>query len=262
MLLVSFLQIRYKQCHTRKASVVYIGLKDPVLPVSHNSKQIAEATVSVHQFLSKAHNCKLMWKRGLLNTGDHRTHHCKQVLSLTTGQRLAHLLSVLIHLFRALCHQIMLLAAIHCCAAPAQLVWRLCPRLGVEQLINAPEQLVMSSLADVVRIHDVCHVQVASKVGEYVCWLAALGLVRLDSVNNYPVFLVMTMSILSSFSSFDGVSEERGFQNNHVPVLVVRLMLFFLFSMQATCVCVCDKFSLLSNFAGVYGTVREPTGTL
>ena len=166
MLLVSFLQLSYTQIHARQASVVHIGLKDPVLPMSYNRKQIAEAIVSGHQFLSKTR--KLIWRRGLLGTVDHRAQQRKQVLSRTTGQWLAYLLCVQMDLFHALCHQIMARAVTSCCVAPvAQLVWGLCSRLGVTQLTNAPEQLVMSPLADAVCIHYLYHILVASKVCEY-----------------------------------------------------------------------------------------------
>ena len=96
----------------------------------------------------------------------------------------------------------MVLAVISCCVAPvAQLVWGLLPRLGVTQLTNAPEQLVMSPLVDAVCIHYVYHILVASKVCEYHYWLAALSLLRLDPVNNYPVFLVMAMGHHVRFGS-------------------------------------------------------------
>ena len=232
MLLVSFVQLSYTHFHSRKASAVYIGLKDPVLPVSHNRKQIAEATVSVHQFLNKTR--KLIWRRGLLSTADHRAHQRKQVLSLTTGQWLAYLLCMPIDLLHALCHQIMVLAVISCCVAPvAQLAWGLCPRLGITQLTNAPEQLVMSPLADAVCIHYVYHILVASQVCEYHYWLAALGLLRLDPVNNYPVFLVMAMAIMSDLAHQLPAKHPQQVISDH-GVLVIRRQSWYRFYPSAT----------------------------
>ena len=200
--------------------------------MSHNKKQIAEATVSVHQFLSKTR--KLIWRRGLLSTANHRAHQRKQVLSLTTGQRLSYLLCVPIDLSQALCHQIMVLAVISCCAAPAaQLVRGLCPRLGITQLTNAPEQLVMSPLADAVCVHYVYHILVASRVCEYHYWLAALGLLRLDPVNNYPVFLVMTMAIMSDLAHGLPAKHPQQVNSDH-EVLVTRRQSWYRFYPSAT----------------------------
>ena len=78
----------------------------------------------------------------------------------------------------------------------AQLLWRLCPSLGVEQLTSAPDQLVMAPLADAVCINYVYHMLLAPTVYKHHFLLAAVGINRTDPSSNWYVYPFMTVAII------------------------------------------------------------------
>lgn len=212
LLMINFLHSSYTCYTARSPSTVYLGLKDLPLPVSHQKVSISEATISVHQFLSQTR--KLLFKRGELSTSYQQQPSPKQRISLTTGQWLACLICIPIDLCHALCHQITILAAICCCAMPVlQLLWRLCPSLSVDQLTSAPEQLVMSPLADAVCINYVYHMLLAPAISKHHFVLAALGINRIDPVGNWSVFLFMAVAIITDLCQRFPVQQSK--QDNH-----------------------------------------------
>ena len=196
LLMINFSYCRYTCYTARTPSIVYIGLRDSPLPLTAKTVSISEATVSVHQFLSQTR--KLFLKRGELSTSYQRQPSPTERISFTTGQWLAWLICIPIDLCYALCHHLTILAVIFCCVMPvAQLLWRLCPSLGVDHLTSAPDQLVMAPLADAICINYVYHMLLAPTVHKSHFVLAAVGINRMDPSTNWSVYPFMSVAIIS-----------------------------------------------------------------
>ena len=192
LLMINFSFCRYTCCTARNPSVVYVGLKDIPLPVTAKTISISEATVSVHQFLSQT--TKLLLKKGELSTSYQRQPSPKEQISLSTGQCL---ICIPIDLCHALCRHLTILVVICCCAMPvAQLLWRLCSSLGMDQLTSAPDQLVMAPLADAMCINYVYHMLLAPTAYKCHFLLAAVGVNRMDPSTNWSVYPSMSIAIL------------------------------------------------------------------
>ena len=195
LLMINFMHSRYICCTARTPSALSISLKNLPLPVSGRKVSISEATVSVQHFLSQTR--KLLLKRGELSTSYQKQPSPKDRISLTTGQWLACLMCIPLDMCHALCHHITILGMICCSAMPlAQLLWRLCPNLGVEQLTSAPDKLVMAPLADAVCINYVYHMLLAPTVYKRHSLLAAVGISRMDPSSNWSVYPFMTVAII------------------------------------------------------------------
>ena len=195
LLMINFSYCRYTCWTAKTPSAVYIGLKDLPLPLTAKPVSISEAIVSVHQFLSQTR--KLLLKRGELSTSYQRQPSPTERISLTSGQWLACLMCIPIDMCHALCHHLTILAVICCCAMPvAQLLWRLCPSLSVDQLTSAPEQLVMAPLADAVCINYVYHLLLAPTAYKRHFLLAVVGINRMDPSTNWSVYPFMSVAIV------------------------------------------------------------------
>ena len=156
--------------------------------------QTAEAISDVHKFLCKFN--KLGRQTG---HSPHAKGHLKrrqQLIwpTLTTRQKLAHVLASVLDSMQSFCQQTTLIAAALCCALPfAQLLWSVRPTLGIDQLIYHPGQHFFTLLADAVCFRYVVQLLLSPTRHKYQWILATVAVVRSDLGSSITILSLMIL---------------------------------------------------------------------